>query len=186
MTWAGCPSFLRGTRWVDSGPSETIVQDLSWEENNWDGRIEPPLLHGGERREKRPASFLHIKPLCFSPSLPASAPSPLPTPPPSPSTCPPPPPPPSARAPAHSEQDRCLLTVSPPALVVRYVCCSRPVPSSLPPAAFSSVSPSARRFGDPVVVNCSVQQTGFTVLGWEVSLVRKSVAQETRQQQQTW
>lgn len=48
----------------------------------------------------------------------------------------------------------------------------------------TSALPSRCRFGDPVTVNCSVHQTGFLILGWDVLLVRKAVVQETKDQ--TW
>lgn len=45
LTWAGCPSFLKGTNWVYSGCYETIVPDRSAEKSiiPQDGKI--PLTH---------------------------------------------------------------------------------------------------------------------------------------------
>ncbi|TWW58946.1 uncharacterized protein LOC130526878 isoform X1 [Takifugu flavidus] len=63
-----------------------------------------------------------------------------------------PPPATSAHPPGGSEQDRCPLTISPSVLVIR--------------------------FGDPVTLNCSVNQMEFEILGWEVSLVTKSGEKE--------
>ncbi|TNM85326.1 hypothetical protein fugu_007597 [Takifugu bimaculatus] len=63
-----------------------------------------------------------------------------------------PPPATSAHPPGGSEQDRCPLTISPSVLVIR--------------------------FGDPVTLNCSVNQMNFEILGWEVSLVTKSGEKE--------
>lgn len=41
LTWAGCPSFLKGTNWVYSGCYETIVHDRSAEKSiiPQDGKI---------------------------------------------------------------------------------------------------------------------------------------------------
>ncbi|XP_076584496.1 intercellular adhesion molecule 1-like [Chaetodon auriga] len=51
-----------------------------------------------------------------------------------------------------TEKVSCPLRLSPPALVVR--------------------------FGDPATANCSVQRTGFSVLGWEVSLAAPEVTMD--------
>lgn len=45
LTWAGCPSFLRGTHWVYSGRYETMVHNRSAEKNiiSRDGKIQLTL-----------------------------------------------------------------------------------------------------------------------------------------------
>lgn len=58
------------------------------------------------------------------------------------------------------------------------LCNSRVVQRSRWRVPFSFVSPSHRRFGDPVTLNCSVHQMNFQILGWDVSPVTKSREKE--------
>lgn len=56
LTWAGCPSFLRGTRWVYSVRRETMVHNRSAKTEyyftRWQNSIDPRLCYEKTRGEK--------------------------------------------------------------------------------------------------------------------------------------